>query len=148
MGATVHIKKDEMILIEKMCKENASYIQISSHLQRSIAGVKNHILANGGRSCYTAENAYKRYQENKQRQHDCLFKNKYFSEKIRENLRHDLEMGVSQDECARKYKLSRFSIKKFMRENNLSLSINERISSIEMQLSIITNQLRKLNVKN
>jgi transposase, IS30 family len=67
-----HISKEEMFCIEKMCRANATFTDISKTLNRGKSTISEVVNANGGRQKFSAEKAIRRaYWKQYRKKKDC-----------------------------------------------------------------------------
>lgn len=153
---------EERKQIESMLKEGKTLHEIAFEIGRNTSALFIEIKRNGGRSWYNAENAHTAAEIRKKEKGARCFKD--LTEEQGRIVAKAIEDGLTDTEISHMTGIDRKRLQRYVVRNKISIfptnnktreeggtipnQIEERVSSLEMQVEIIIEQLRILNDAN
>lgn len=134
--------------IERLICLGCSYEKIAETINRSVGGIKNEVLKNGGRDGYNAEVSQQNASIKKKKKTERLVKQ--IQEEDCALIEHYASIGFSIRKISVICGISRERVESHLRsaiipKSNATGSIEERISALEFQIEIIIETIRKIH---
>jgi IS30 family transposase len=145
------LRLDEREQIEKGIKMGDTNAMIARILGRCISCIKQEIAKNGGRERYNAKDSEDRSRRRRENKNSKL--SKVFSPDEEQKIREMINSGASMNKICLEMGIRHFRLRKFIDRNNIDfvpqnyIGFDARIGSLEMQVQILTEQLKELLCK-
>ena len=154
---TLPLTFEEREIIERNIKNGMSAGRICHLIRRSATGIQREIRRNGGRSNYSALDAQR--ASDKTHISAVIKRRRKFSEEAHNYIVEGIKAGKSVSALGRELNVAYGSLSNYIRWNKIldgqlptslpvnpvnPVNLNERVTSLELQLEIITEHLKKL----
>lgn len=146
--------QEERAQIEECLKRGLSVRAIAHTINRPFFSVKNELQKNGGRQAYNSETAQRNHIKNINNRNFGHNKWRDLSDEEKKLVAQGLKDGLSMKELRSQLKISYHALRGYFIRNKFPIpkrittddlkTHEERISSLEMQLEIVLDELKEL----